>query len=255
MRSDGSMRADPSRPPLRGRTVVTTREQRGDLDSALAQLGADVVHVPLIATVAPADGGAQLADALDRLDEFDWVIVTSAAGAARVAAALVDIDIRIAVVGSRTADEVRAGAGRDPDVTPHRQTALDLVASMPEPSATGSRVLLAQADRADPAHAAAFADRGYEVTTVTAYRTVLRRPTAAERAAALAADALTLASGSAATAWHDAIGTDTPAVVAAIGPSTAAVAADEGIKVTNIAADHSVKGLVAEVLRSLRTAP
>ena len=56
---------------------------------------------------------------------------------------------------------------------------------------------MAQADRADPAHAVAFAARGYDVTAEVAYRTVLRTPSAPERRAALAADVLTLASGSA----------------------------------------------------------
>ena len=41
--------------PLIGRSVVTTREHRGRLDSLLARAGADVIHVPLIEVAEPLD--------------------------------------------------------------------------------------------------------------------------------------------------------------------------------------------------------
>jgi uroporphyrinogen-III synthase len=148
---------------------------------------------------------------------------------------------------------VARSAGRPVDVVPDRQTALDLVAAMPPPSA-GERLLLAQGDRADPAHADAFRSRGFDVTAVVAYRTVLRFPTERERAAALDADAVAFASGSAAQAWFDAIGVRTPPVVAAIGPSTAAAAEEVGIKVTVVAADHSIDGLAEVIVRAFAPA-
>lgn len=250
----GSMPADASPRSLRGRRVVTTRQRRGELDRMLARAGADVVHVPLIETTGPADGGVALAAALDRVDAFDWVVVTSPEGAARVAPALAGGGARIATVGRRTAEVIADLSGRRPDVVPDRQTAVDLVAAMPAPGRS-NRLLLAQADLADPAHAAAFAALGYEVTTVVAYRTVLRSPSHAERRAALTSDAVTFASGSAARSWHDAIGRATPPIAVAIGPSTAAVADELGIKITHTAADHSIAGLVDEVVRALAPGP
>jgi uroporphyrinogen-III synthase len=86
---------------------------------------------------------------------------------------------------------------------------------------------------------------------VIAYATRTRAPRPDERAAALAADAVAFASGSAATAWAEAIGSETPPVVCAIGPTTAAVAERAGLKVTAVAADHSVPGLVELVTRLL----
>lgn len=251
MSANGSMPAEPR--PLRGRRVVTTRERIGELDRRLARLGADVVHVPLIGVAEPDDGGAALAAALERLDTFDWVVVTSPNGAGRVGPALGQADVKVATVGTRTAAVIARSSGRDADLVPDEQTALALAAAMPP--ASGERLLLAQADRADPAHAAAFAERGYDVTAVVAYRTMLRMPTVAERRAALAADALALASGSAARAWRQAVGSDTPPAVVAIGPSTEAVAVRAGIKVTHCAADHSIDGLVAEVVRALGPTP
>ncbi len=46
--------------PLSGRTVVVTREQPGELSERLRALGANVVHVPLIEAVEPADGSTAL---------------------------------------------------------------------------------------------------------------------------------------------------------------------------------------------------
>lgn len=244
------MGAEASRRPLRGRTIVTTRARRGHLDRRLAVLGADVVHIPLIETAEPDDDGAALTSALDELDRFAWIVVTSANGAERVGSRLAGSGCHLAAVGTWTAKVLTELAGRTVDVVPDRQTALDLAAAMPEPS-SGDRLLLAQADRADPAHADAFRSRGFDVTEVVAYRTVFRTPTGRERDAALGADAVAFASGSAAHAWFEAFGGRTPSVVAAIGPSTAAAAADLGIKVSHVAADHSIDGLAEVIVEAL----
>ncbi len=238
-----------TRRPLSGRQIVTTRDRPGRLDSGLAVLGADVIHVPLIAIEPPADDGVELDAALDEVAAFDWVVVTSQHGARRVGGAVAaHSKIRLAAVGSRTATMLAELAGREVDVVPARQTAADLAAAMGEGS---GRVLVAQADRAEPALAEALIRQGFRVVTVTAYRTTLRTPTARERAAALGADAVALASGSAAEAWAGAIGAATPPVVAAIGPVAAAVAERCGLKVTHVATDHDVEGLLAALVTAL----
>lgn len=241
-----------TRRPLFGRSIVTTRDRRGPLDSAFAELGADAIHVPLIRIDEPLDGGAELGRALDGLADIDWIVVTSQHGAARVAQAVAaHPHLRLAAVGARTAEVLANGSGRGVDVVPRRQTAADLVEAM---AGRSGRVLVAQADRADDTLAAGLTDAGFEVEAVTAYRTALRRPSEAERAAALAADALVLASGSAAQAWADAIGSGTPPVVAAIGPVTSAAAARSGLKVTHVAADQQIESLVDAVLTALASA-
>jgi len=240
----------PTERPLSGRTIVTTRERPGRLDSVLAALGADVVHVPLIETTDPTDGGRALRTALADIDRFDWVIVTSPVGAERVLPSVRDAACRVGVVGRRTADVAAHALGREVDVVPRRQTAADLVAALPEPGRT-RRLLLAQADRADPSTRELLEARGFEVTAVVAYRTVLRTPSDRERRAALDADVVAFASGSAVTAWRDAIGADTPPCVASIGPTTTAVALGCGVKVSITATDHSVEGLAAAIVHSV----
>lgn len=232
--------------PLSGRRVVTTRDRRGRLDSRLAAMGADVVHVPLI-SVEPVDGD-RLAAALAELPSYDWVVVTSQHGARAVGRAVSGRSVRLAAVGARTAAALAQLAGRPVDVVPARQTAADLVDAM---SAHRGRVLVAQAERADSTLVDGLAGHGFDVEAVTAYRTVLRTPTWREQRAALDADAVCFASGSAAEAWCETFGPRTPAVVAAIGPTTSTAAGARGLKVTHVAADHDVEGLVAVVVAAL----
>jgi uroporphyrinogen-III synthase len=212
----------------------------------LAAAGADVVHVPLIA-IESVDG---LAADLRRLDEFDWLVVTSQHGAERVGAAAASCPgVRLAAVGSSTSAALEARAGRVVDVVPDRQTGAELVEALA--GERRGRVMVAQADRADDTVVDGLRAAGFDVEAVTAYRTVLREPTWRERTAALGADAVGFASGSAAAAWVSTIGTTAPPVVAAIGPTTAAAAARLGLQITHTAADHDVDGLVAAISTAL----
>jgi uroporphyrinogen-III synthase len=233
---------------LRGRRVVTTRDEPGELDLLLVAAGADVLHVPLIEIVEPADGGAALRAALARLDSFDWLVVTSRHGAKLVGTSARAVPVHMAAVGTATARVLAELSERPVDLVPERQQAAALVDAFPDGRA---RVLIAQADRADATLADGLRAAGHHVETVVAYATRSRVPSEHERAAALAADAVAFASGSAALAWADAIGTASPPVVCAIGPSTAAAATRAGLKVTAVAADHSVPGLVELVTRLL----
>ncbi len=230
--------------------MVTTRDHRGRLDSYLAAAGADVIHVPLISITPSADG--RLASALADLASFDWLIVTSQHGARQVGRAAAGHSVRLAAVGVRTAAVLEDLSGRPVDVVPDRQTATDLATAM---GAHGGRVLVAQADRADTTLVDGLVGHGFEVEAVTAYRTELRTPTWQERRAALSADAVGFASGSATEAWAVGIGTETPPIVAAIGHTTADAAAWWGLKVTHVATDHDVEGLVAVISAALASSP
>lgn len=253
MHGAGSTVPMAERAPLAGRTVLTTREREGALDRLLRERGAHVVHVPLVETLDPTDDAA-LATAIADIDRFDWAVVTSPNGAERLGPALSGARCRVAAVGSRTASVVAQLSGRRVDVVPVRQTAADLVAAMPTPT-TAEHLLLAQADRAAATAAAGLSDLGYSVEVVTAYRTVLRAPTASERMAMGRVDAVAFASGSSVEAWVDAVGRDTPPIVAVIGPSTARVAADLGVDVSIVASDHSIEGLADAVEHAMVSGP
>lgn len=232
---------------LDGCRVVVTRERPGELAALLAARGATVVHVPLIRIVEPVDGGMALRRELERLDTFDWLVVTSAPGAERVAAAATAApSVRLAAVGTTTAKVLAARAGRDPDVVPTVQRADALVDALLVAAPLAQRFLVVQADRADTMLGAALREGGHDVTTVVAYRTELVAPPAD---VIDGVDALVLASGSAAQAWFDTVGDVAPPIVISIGPTTTRIAEELGLKVTSTAVDHSLDGIVTALER------
>jgi uroporphyrinogen-III synthase len=237
---------------LLGCRVLLTRERPGRLADLLEERGAVVKHVALIEVIEPEDGGAELRDTLGRLEHFDWLVVSSAPGAERVASAVAaQATVRVAAVGSTTAQTLAAATGRPPDLVPSVQRAEALAEELIQAAGPGSaRILVAQGDRAAPTLVDRLRAAGHDVTVVVAYRTKLRRPDPTELDGA---DALLLASGSAAEAWFDTMGDRQPPVVVAIGPTTAATAHRLGLKVSAVAADHSLDGLVTALEQVLCT--
>jgi uroporphyrinogen-III synthase len=144
----------------------------------------------------------------------------------------------VAAIGNATATAL----GVPVHLLPARQNAAGLLAAFPVGEGT---VLVVQAAGAAPELAEGLATLGWTVTVVAPYLTVPARPTREQQFAALAADAVLFAAGSAAKAWVQVFGDTTPPVVVAMGPQTAAAATAAGLKVTLVAADHSLDGLVA----------
>jgi len=252
---------------LGGRTVLVTRPraQAPVLVDLLEGRGARVILAPAI-RLAPAPA-RQLDAALDRVaaGEFEWLVLTSRAGAA----ALLDrLDARrtrspgakIAVVGDGTASVVREH-GIKPALVPRTFTTEALGREMPRGN---GRVLLARADIAPEGLEEALGRKGWSVERVDAYRTRSAGavPLAARRAlAAGTVDALTFTSASTVRGFvrlaggmfrHPTMAAAgrTPKVVC-IGPVTAAEARAQGLRVHAVADPHTIEGLVAAVERAL----
>jgi len=228
--------------PLAGRRIVVTRPeaQARPLADVLERLGARAAVVPLVEIAPPADPGP-LDAALASLPSYDWVVFTSANAVAALrdraqAAGLV----RVAVVGPATAAAARA-AGLEPSFLPERFAAEEIAAGL-EPL-HGLRVLLPQADLADPGLATELRARRAHVDAVVAYRTVELARSPAELAELRAADAVVLASSSAARSLA-AQGGPGDALVACIGPRTAEEAREVGFSVGLVADESTADGLV-----------
>ena len=232
---------------LAGRKIVVTRaaEQADELGELLEQAGAVPVIVPLIEIVTEAAGVAQLsALAADNFAKFDRLIVTSPNGAAHVVGHRVTIPV--AAIGIATAEALRSG-GVDVALIPTIQSAVGLLDELPD----AGNVLVIQAANAESTLVDGLRSKGAVVTVVAPYRTVAARVSAGQQLAALSADAVLFASGSAARAWADVFGDSTPPVVVAIGPQTAAAVTEAGLKVSVVAADHSLSGMVLALERYL----
>ena len=235
---------------LRGRTVVVTRagDQAGRLSELLRDEGATVVEMPLIAIEDPHDDGVALRAALEELDAFEWLIVTSPNGAARVAALLGSrpVAARIAAIGRGT----ELALGRPADLVPARHVAEGLLAEFP---AGPGRVLLVQGDLARDVLPQGLAALEWDVDRVVAYRNVPARPPAELLARVATADAITFTSASAVRSFVAATGgpDGLPSAVVSIGPITTETAAELGVEITATAADHSLGGLVEAVVEAL----
>lgn len=216
--------------------IVVTRpaHQSNTLVELLQQRGATPLQMPLIEICEPSDGGVALRHALTELDSFDWVVVTSANGATAIAGELQNRTRRpqIAAIGEAT----NRALGAIADLIPSSAQGDVLAAEFP--SGNG-RVLLVQAEVTDGVVGSTLKMRGWKVIEVAAYQTRLVRPNPDVLSAALAADALVLASGSAVRSWVQSAGTETPPIVVAIGRSTATVADSVGIRITAVAAEPS----------------
>lgn len=225
---------------LAGRTIVVTRplSQAGPLVEGLERLGAEVAVVPLV-EIVPVEDAAALDAAGADLELYDWVVFTSANGVAAFGDRLVARSPRIAVVGPTTADSVRA-RGLEP-VHVGRGTGEDLAAEL-EP-VRGARVLLLQADLAGPEVAAGLRARGASVDVVTAYRTLPRRPADGELGILDRADAVVLASASAARSLG-ATGGARGALCVCIGPKTAEAAREVGLRVGLVADEATSQGII-----------
>jgi uroporphyrinogen-III synthase len=226
--------------PLYGVRIVITRPEAKPLADELERLGAEVTVVPLI-EIRPAEGRA-LEDAIDTMGTYDWVVLTSVNGVAAVAQGLAGLggDARVAAVGPVTADAIREH-GVEPAVVATRASD-DIAAGLGE--IEGMRVLLPQADLAEPHLADELRGRGAHVEAVVAYRTILVEPPMWGILPLRIADAVVLASGSACRSLAAAGGAGGGAMLVCIGPKTAKVAREVGLKVGLVADEATSDGII-----------
>jgi uroporphyrinogen-III synthase len=227
--------------PLAGRRIVVTRPgaRGGDFAVELGRLGASVLTLPLIRIEAAED--APLAAALAGAPGYDWVVFTSANAVEAAGRLGADLSrTKVAAVGPATAAALRR-FGTEPAFVPDRFAAQHVVPGL-EPL-VGARVLLPQADVAESGLADAVRDRGATVTVITAYRTVPVERSASELAELRAADAVVLASGSAARSLASQGGAG-EALVVCIGPKTAEAASVVGLPVGLVADETTAEGII-----------
>ncbi len=247
--------------------VTRTRAQSSQLVDRLTELGAGVVELPVIAVEDPADGGAALRRAVDRLaaGTYRWVAFTSANAVARLLSELGDRPVppptRWAAVGTATARAIEA-SGRPVDLVPEVAVAEELAHSFPdapaevtgwEAGATGDRtVLYPRAETVRGTLVAGLEAKGWLVDEVVAYRTVAGDPPPAALEAAGRADAVAFTSSSTVDRALELLGPHRiPPVVVTIGPVTSATARSAGLAVAAEARPHTVDGLVEAVVSAL----
>ena len=261
--------------------VTRSQGQSESLSAALAEQGAGVVALPVIAIADPADGGEALRSAVARAlrGHYDWVVFSSANAVERFVAELGDhTDLgrtKIAAVGDATATAL-AAHGMAPEVVPASGGAEELASAIPDaprrpvtPASAAARarpipavddqagrVLFPRAAGAREVLVSRLKDKGWDVDDVEAYRTVAAGPSegATEDAvrAATEADVVTFTSPSTVRYYTELVsGRRMPAVVACIGPVTARAASRAGLRVDVVAAEQMADGLVRALVEYL----
>lgn len=249
------MSAAPS-PPLDGRRVVVTRaaHQAPELVHLLRSAGADPITLPVVTIEDPSDGGVGLRGAFAKLDEYQWLIVTSINTVVRIAPLIdrtviggtVPSGVKVAAIGAGTAGALRE-AGVQVDLLPTEFVAESLVEQFPV--GTG-RVLLPHAAAARDIVPRSLVGKGWSVDVVEAYRTSPRPLSPSELRLSASADAITFTASSTVTAFLQQAGLGgVPPVVACIGPITASTARDAGLQVAVVAEEHTMSGLVEALSR------
>jgi uroporphyrinogen-III synthase len=240
---------------LLGQRVVVTR---ASVDfEALAQLlrrrGARPIAFPTI-TIHAVTPTPDLNHYIDRLDQIDWLVLTSANGVQALARLLgerrLPDDLRIAAVGPKTAAAIRA-QGWAVAYVPQRYRAAAILPGLGDMG--GKRILLARGQLAADGLPRAIRAGGGEVIDLVVYHTRPHAPGAAALAALQrGVDVVTFTSASTVDHFVASLRSASldPANLAGnprfayIGPVTAAAGAAHGLGQHIIAGTHTLEGLV-----------
>lgn len=247
--------------PLFGKRILVTRarHQAGALSRLLYERGAQPVELPLI-DIQPTTNTKELDQAIQELDQYQWLAFTSANGVAEFFKRLNSLKLdtrvlkglKIGAIGPATAKSLEA-RGIVPDYVPEVYTSQGFVTGLKTGGISGERFLLPRAGIADEELTQGLRELGAEVREVTVYRTVPATDALSQAKELLLSgrvDVITFTSSSAVSSLMAAF-REQPLPdnikIAGIGPKTADTAKEAGLKVDIIAREHTIPGLVAAI--------
>jgi uroporphyrinogen III methyltransferase/synthase len=256
------------RQPLFGRriAITRTREQAGALREPLTALGAEVIEIPTIEIRDPASW-EPLDSAIRRLEEFDYLLVTSANGARNFLRRLVACgrevsDLKgliIGAIGPATAAEF-AKSGVKVDVTPRAYVAESLLEALGAYDISDRAFLIPRAKVARDLVPRVLMKKGARVEVVEAYETVVPQLPVGELLRLLTPppDLITFTSSSTATNFARLAGENNVSkllrgvAIASIGPITSQTIRKLRLPVTIEATQSTIPGLVEAIERHFR---
>ncbi len=248
--------------PLAGKTVLVTRAagQSGEFTKMLVDRGAQAIEMPTLEIVPPSSW-QELDTAIDRLQDFDWLILTSANAVnyffERLHKANLDsralAGVKIAVVGSKTTRSLQQ-YGIEPDFIPADFVADALVSNFPT-AVAGQQILFPRVETGGrEVLVREFTTLGATVVEVAAYQSQCPTtidPLSLEALQSQQVDIITFASSKTVKHFHHLIATSLPSgwqehvCIASIGPQTSATCRELLGKVDIEATEYTLPGLVA----------
>jgi uroporphyrinogen III methyltransferase/synthase len=247
--------------PLFGKRVLITRpaDQTEALERQLSELGAMCLWQPAI-EIGPPDDWRLVDAALVRLEEFHWLVFSSANGVHylldRLLAFGADLrrlgDIHLAAIGPGTAEGL-ARYHLKADLIPEEFRAESLAAALAA-DARGQRFLLARASRGRDVLAEELIAAGGIVEQVVVYSSRDVEQADAEIAATLAAgriDWITVTSSAIARSLARLFGDDLrKSTLASISPVTSATLRELGYEPAAEAREYTMEGVVEAIINA-----
>jgi uroporphyrinogen III methyltransferase/synthase len=254
--------------PLFGQRILVTRsrEQASALCEQIEEWGGDPYEFPVIRTVLPKDL-RPLDEAIGRVQEFDWILFTSANAVKFFFARMFQLNqdirrirARIAAVGSKTAECLRE-KGILADVIPSESRQEGLLEALEKELESGEKILFPRSALARRTLADGLRAGGFDVTEVDAYETQPVADQAQEVADLLARGKIhmiTFTSSSTVRNFLAAMPDEhlpqllQNVTIAAIGPITANTAREYGLRVDLVAEEPTIESLVTALAKSGR---
>lgn len=252
--------------PLIGRHVIIGRakEQAGALATLLREKGATVTAIPFIEIRRP-ETNPVLDRSLEKIREYDWLILTSVNGVDAVFERLQKLglndswlaDIHIAAIGPATKKAIEKH-GVHVALTPKEYVAESVVEAMRDEVA-GRRILLVRAKVARDVIPTELRKSGAAVDVIEAYETVVPQNSKVElqkilRGTETRPDLITFTSSSTAKNFMELIGADAArseldgVALASIGPVTTQTLEEIGLRADIEAKEYTVPGLVDAIV-------
>ncbi len=256
------------RRPLFGRRIVVTRarEQAGELSALLEERGAEVVEFPTI-KIAPPPSYVPLDRAIDRLQEYEWLVFTSINGVESFFRRLQNsgrdvrslAGLKICAIGPRT-EKGLSSRGIQVDLVPEEYRAEAIIEGFREQVKGNEKVLIPRAREAREILPRELRQMGLGVEVVDAYQALREEEDSRELRRMLfssGVDAVTFTSSSTVKNFIEMLGESDPAgamqgvLTACIGPVTADTAREMGLPVGAVAEEYTIEGLVCALMEKL----
>lgn len=243
---------------LAGRRVLITRprEQYAEFAEKLTQYGAVPIAFPVI-NIAGIENTHELDQALQTLDQYQWLVFTSVNGVKEVWKCMnvlgiktIPSEVRVAAIGPKTAAALEERGVRV-NFVPDEYIAEAILPGLGE--VKDKRILLLRADIARPDLTVAIQMAGGDAHEIAVYHTLQGSPTEVEWAELeKGVDVITFTSASTVKNFLDLLHsrnrdigwfTKKP-IIACIGPIAARAAHERGLEVDIVAKEYTIDGLV-----------
>jgi uroporphyrinogen III methyltransferase / synthase len=256
--------ASPDLQPLQGQTIAVTRmrDQAGNLCRFLRAAGAEIIEAPTI-ELRPVEDYRAVDEALEHMDRYHWVVLTSANGADAMLGRLDALGlgighlarVSVAAIGPATAGRL-IERGVHPDLTPPEAVGESMARSLIVQGVRDKRILLLVADIARTELAESLEAAGAVCDSLSVYRTECPASLPAgflEQFDRGRVDWITLTSPSSFTNLVRLLGPQRcerlhTVQLASIGPVTSRAIHEAGFNAAVEAKPHDVPGLVSAII-------